>query len=194
MDQARHEAESMLLDEIAAIEMHPHHVQHAPGAKALAQPFATGNDARARHIGIDRVVGLTPLEMVVGVEQHHVELLLLRQAQRFGIGVGSDEIVRIDKGQVLAARRIESRVARRGQPAVLLADHAHLRQARGELGEDGRAAVGRTVIDHDDLVGRRIQRGEAFQAARQVGRDVVDRDYKREKRREIGESCGVLMA
>jgi hypothetical protein len=183
VDQARNKAEVVPFDEVAAIQVHPHHVQEAPGAKPLSQPFASRNHACRRDIGIDGVIGFATFEVVVGIEQHHVEVFVLRQAQGLGVGVGRDKVVGIDEGEIFPGRHLQGRVACRRKPAVLLPDHAHLRQARSEVGEDARAIIGGTVVDHDDLVGRRIQRGQAFQATRQVGRDVKDRHHQAEQGR-----------
>jgi hypothetical protein len=150
-------------------------VQQAPGGEPRAQPLAAGNDAGRRGIHINTLVRLAALVVVAGVLQHHVEPAFFGLPQRLGIGIGFDEIVGIDEGQVFAARGVEAGIARRRQAAVLLPDHAHLRQAAGKFGEDARAGIGRAVVHRDDFVGRRRQRGKAFQAARQVGRDVVHR-------------------
>jgi hypothetical protein len=81
-----------------------------------------------------------------------------------------DHVV-VEEQHDVPPRRLDARVLRRCAPSVRLADPAH----PVVPGQQGGRVVGRAVVHHDDLVGRRILRGERFQAARQDGSAVVGR-------------------
>lgn len=65
---------------------------------------------------------------------------------------GNDPVVAVEKGEVLAARRIDSRVACGGQAPVLLVSD---QDGTGDLAlgalEDLQSSVGRTVVDEDEF-------------------------------------------
>jgi hypothetical protein len=66
-------------------------------------------------------------------------------------GLGQEEVVGIEEGHDLAARRRDSAVAGGSRPGILLSDQP---DAIGERREGGGGVVGGTVVDHDDLDGR----------------------------------------
>jgi hypothetical protein len=87
--------------------------------------------------------------------------------------VGQPFVVRVEKRDPLAVRRLEAGVTRLRWPEVLgVAD-----DTRAQGRRNGCGVVGRVVVDHDDLLGPQPMLGpHAAQAAADLSGAVVRRD------------------
>jgi hypothetical protein len=90
-------------------------------------------------------------------------------------GIERQPVVAVHEREELAAGRLHARVARVPEAAVGLPHEPQARVALGMALGDRRAAVGRPVVDDDDLeVAERLPR-QRPQAVVEIGLDVVDR-------------------
>ncbi len=92
---------------------------------------------------------------------------------------GKPEIVRIEKGDEVAARGGEPRIARRGQARIGLTQHPHGGIASG----DGRRTVGGSVINHDHIESSAV-----------LQKDRIDRRSKEWLAVENGKDAGNEMS
>ena len=106
--------------------------------------------------------------------------------------VGGDVVVTVDEDQVLALRRLNADVARLAHTAVRLVDGADALRVRRGIAVADRAAlaVGRAVVDEDDLVVFKILRQHGVDALGQVVLDVVDRDDNTENHARFSSPSG----
>ena len=86
------------------------------------------------------------------------------------------KIVRIDKSEVLPARRRNSGIPCVGHSPVRLMHHPYARVLCGEAVAHLRTAVGRAVVNEDDLNVGKSLRPERRNTAREVFFNVVYRD------------------
>ena len=106
--------------------------------------------------------------------------------------VGGDVVVTVDEDQVLALRRLDADVARLAHAAVRLVDGADAFRVRRGIAVTDRAAlaVGRAVVDEDDLIVGEILRQCGVDALGQVVLDVVDRDDNTEDHARFSSPSG----
>src|SRR5579884_3285846 len=116
------------------------------------------------------------------------ERALLHLADEIGEPVGIGDAVAIGIGDDLAGRRLGADVARNAQPAVRLADDAAIGVALGDF----EGAVGRAVVDDDDLIVGVVELFERRQALVHRPLGVVrahndgDARIARQRRRQAG--------
>jgi hypothetical protein len=116
---------------------------------------------------------------------HHGEVRA-RTAQRLhddGDRPPGDAVVGVDEGQVLPRGSCDPGVARRAQAGIGLTDDPDPPVTSPGVLRDRETAVGRAVVHHDDLDVQVRLVGDAAQALRQVGLDVVDRYHDADLRR-----------
>ena len=90
-----------------------------------------------------------------------------------------DVVVGVDEQDVLAARKPDAHVARLGNAAVLAMERANASVFRSVGIEKLRRAVGRAVVQTENLdIGKRLL-DQAIQALREIAFDVVDGDNDR---------------
>ena len=106
--------------------------------------------------------------------------------------VGGNVVVTVDEDQILALRGLDADVARLAHAAVRLVDGADALRVRRSIAVADRAAlaVGRAVVDEDDLVVFKILRQHGVDALGQVVLDVVDRDDNTENHARFSSPSG----
>ena len=90
----------------------------------------------------------------LGVAGHGADARVFKVRQQLGDGVGGDDGVGVDADVNLLSQPVQRVVERRGLASVGLGEHLHA--AGGDLGGVGLrghlgGAVGRSVVDHDDV-------------------------------------------
>ena len=91
-------------------------------------------------------------------------------------------VVAVDELQVLAARAFNGQIARRGNAAVLLVDHAEPGIALGVHAADLQARVARAVVDQQNFDILIALAAHTLDAGCKVGSGVVNRDDNADKR------------
>ena len=119
------------------------------------------------------------------------EPVLLQRLGHLRERAGRDGVVGVDERQELAARVLDPEVAGDALPGVGLLEERDAAVVLGDPVNDVAGAVGRTVVDHDDLevVQRRGQ--QAVEALPDVGLDVVGRHDHAQGRR-VPAQCATL--
>jgi hypothetical protein len=101
---------------------------------------------------------------------------LLERAEQQLVGVRREHVVAVHEREVLPLGVVGARVAGRAEAAVRARDEPEAAVLALPLARDVPAAVGRAVVDHQDLeVGDRLL-GQRGQARIEEVLDVVDRD------------------
>ena len=108
---------------------------------------------------------------------HHVGVLLVRGAAHSLVHVGLHPIVAVHKAQVFALGQGQPTVAGPPLTAVIQGQGLDLaRPGRGVIRHDLPGAVGRAVVDQDDLHVRQCLRQQGFHAGIQISLRLVDGD------------------
>ena len=119
------------------------------------------------------------LFLIINHERIIIEHLLgagfIRRTHGVGQPIRRGIVVRIDKGDILAARHVKTCIARRRQAAVFLMHLADAAIALGIRLHDRRTAILCAVVDENQLIiGERL-REDTVQASGQIRLNLINR-------------------
>ncbi len=169
------EGQALLLDELAAVGLVPHHLEQVEQVAALVEgegvgagPGEHGGGRGAHHPAVPVAAGVV-VDQQVGVAG----------GAQAGVGggqqVGGEGVVAVEEQQVVAGGEFQAGVAGRAEADVpfQVADGDPVVPGGG-LVEDGAAAVGRAVVDGDQFeIGEGLVE-DRLQTGREVLLDGVD--------------------
>ena len=173
--QLRNEPERVAAQEACAVDARPDCVEKLARADGAPQPFEPAYHARAFQRGEDRL-RRTSLAQEARVAERGVQVAASGGTHELRIEIGLEHVVRVGERDVFAAREVHAAVTRGGYAEMLLPDDPG-RPVAAPIGlEDLARAVGRAVVDQDDLAVDEALGIQAVQHLRQPGRGVVDRN------------------
>ena len=133
-------------------------------------------------LGVQRRLGDAERADSLHVAGDKVRARILQHVQQARVGMGRQGVVRVHERQVHSPGPLDAAVARVARAAIRHLEQGKPRVGRGLCRRDGRAAVGRPVVDHDDLEVAESLRGDGFQAVPQQVLVVEERDNNADPR------------
>ena len=123
------------------------------------------------------LAGRGPIQVKVAL--YHIGMLSIGLGDQLLERILKHKVVGLKDAHVLAARHLQAAVHRVAVAAVGLVDHLYTGVALHVLADDIWRAIGRTVVDTDDLdVFERLRHG-GIKALAQVAFDIADGDKQR---------------
>ena len=166
------------LPDLGTVQLVPRHGVHGAvgGVKLIQQVFAAENTLGVGAGVAGGVAAFAILLHILDRAKCHVGVVFFAGGVQRVQVAGADDIVRVHKGKVAAARGINAGVARGGQALVLLVEDPHALVLGGDLIAQLAAAVGGTVV-HQQHFKRHFNLllQDAVHALLQVRFGIVDR-------------------